>query len=69
MKGFVSQIFSKETAQKRSNLATKVLDKLINKYGGEKHDVSQWLEDKYKNDEDVYDYFIDGRGNIEIIIV
>jgi len=69
MKGFVSQLFSKEISQKRSKYATKVLDKLITKYGGEKLDVSQWLDDIYKSDEDIYDYYIDGRGKIEIRVV
>jgi len=69
LNGFFSQLFSKEISQKRSKLATKVLDKLINKYGGEKHDCSQWLSDEYKNDDDVYDYLIDGRGKVEIKIV
>lgn len=69
MKGFVSQLFSREISQKRSKYATKVLDKLITKYGGEKLDVSQWLDDRYKNDYDVYDYYIDGRGEVEIKIV
>lgn len=69
MKGFISQLFSEEIGQKRSELATRVLDKLINKYGGVKHDCSQWVEDKYKNSKDVYDYFIDGRGKVEIEIV
>jgi hypothetical protein len=69
LNGFFSQLFSKEIGQKRSKSATKVLDKLINKYGGEKHDCSQWLSDEYKNDDDVYDYLIDGRGKVEIKIV
>ena len=69
LNGLFSQLFSTEISQKRSKLATKVLDKLITKYGGEKHDCSQWLSDDYENDDDVYDYLIDGRGKVEIKIV
>ena len=61
MNGLASLLFSKEIMQKRSKFATNVLNKLIHKYGGEMLDVSEWitLED---NDDDFYDYLIDGRG-------
>lgn len=66
LKGFSSSLYSAEISQKRSKFATKVLDKLIHKYGGEKLDVSNWINDEDKDDGDIFDYFIDGRNSIEI---
>jgi hypothetical protein len=67
MNGLASSLYSKEIAQKRSKFATNVLNKLINKYGGEMLDVSQWITKKSDIDEDIYDYLIDGRGSNNVL--
>jgi hypothetical protein len=63
MRGLGSSLYSKEISQKRSRFATNVLNKLLNKYGGEMLDVSDYITNE-NIDEDVYDYLIDGSGHI-----
>jgi len=63
MKGILSLQYNEDIGQKRSEYATKVLRKLISKYGGEVHDLKNWGE---VGDED---FLITGTGKIEKKIV
>lgn len=65
LNGLFSTLYSEEISQQRSEQATNVLNKLLSKYGGESHDVSQWLDDDHMG-EDVYDILIDGSKNVRV---
>jgi len=66
--GLFSPLYSRDISQKRSKITTRIMEKLIRKYGGEKMDVSEWMPEEDK-DGDIYDYLIDGRGSIETYAV
>lgn len=66
--GLSSSLYSLEVSQKRNKLVTKILDRLIFKYGGKKLDVSQWC-DLDDGDMDFYDYFINGSNRIDVFVV